>query len=296
MAQRHRSFCTTIKNEFPSIELVDTFEAHADLKRCAEYVARTAKDLDGIYVTGNSAVPGVSRGILATGKDNIVVICHDLDEAIVENLKRGIVTASVVCSPFAQGHDAVVHLFNHLCAGWNPFQPRLMQNLKIVNSSNLDEYWDYDSSQPRLDTKFSDDEVFPIENENTSYEAKRILVLCEDWNASFKQMLIGVHSGASEIRALNCEVEIKVLNQMKNPEAEVIAEAKKTIEEELEDGLDGIAAFVGSDAMAALLNSYSEKGIAVTAFNSEPLSLRSMIDWLMISASQLNSFTGQYRE
>lgn len=295
MAQRHRSFCATVAHEFSSITITETFEAHADIERCAEYVVSIADKVDGIYITGNSMVPGVAQGLSAAGREGMVVICHDLDAAIVGSMRRGHVSASVVCSPFAQGHDVVVRLFNHLSEGWVPFQPRLMQDLKVVTSENLHEFWDEDAAQPRFEAKFTNEEVIPLGDEEAAHPQKRILVLCEDWNSSFKQMIIGIHSGASEVRSFNCEVVVKVLNQLKNAEQEVIREAENAILEEKAEGLDGIAAFVGSNAMVQLLNRYSMQGIAVASFNSEPLSLRSMIDWLLVSSTQLNAFTRKYR-
>lgn len=292
MAQRHRSFTNTIKKDFTQVKIVETFEAHANQDLAAGYVRTMADKIDGIYITGNSLVPGVVRGLEESGaENNVFVLCHDLDKAIVENMRKGLVSASVVCSPYLQAKDALIHLYNHVATGWKPFQPRLMQTLHTVIADDLNDFWDEANSCPKKN--LSEKQVTPMKT--TILKHRRLLVLAEDWNDSFVQMIEGANDSANVLKDWDCDVVIHVLNQLKNPERQVLAEARAVIMQEKELGLDGIAAFVGVAGMVDLLNTISVQGIPVVSFNSEPLSLRSMIEWLVLSSSQLALFTRQYQ-
>lgn len=294
MAQRHRSFVNTLTKEYPKVKILETFEAHANQDLACNYIREKANEIDGVYVTGNSAVGGVAKGLAQAGKQNdVLVLCHDLDEVIVQNMRKGLVTASVVCSTYAQGYDPVVHLYNNLAAGWTPFQPRLMQKLETVTVKNLSEYWDDANKEPRRSAAIHNSGVAPIKTD--SRKNLKILVLCEDWNTAFAQMKSGIERAQHELKMHSCEVVVKVLNQLKKPVQQVLYEAEMAIMSEQQTGLDGIVAFVGFGEFVNLLNKYSAEGIVITTFNSEPLTLRSMVDWLMVSSNQLKNFSQNYQ-
>lgn len=292
MAQRHRSFVNTIKKMYAGVKIVETYEAHANQDMAASYVASMADKIDGIYITGNSLVPGVTRGLEMSGRQaEVFVLCHDLDAAIVENMQKDLVSASVVCSPYLQSHDAIIHLYNHIATGWKPFQPRLMQSLHTVIKDDLNDFWDFENQVPRTDIE--EKKITPMKT--TILKHRRILVFAEDWNSTFAQMLQGITAATEELKNNDCEIIVQVLNQLKTPEKQVIAKARRILVQEKAKGLDGIVAFVGIQSIVDLLNAYSIQGIPVATYNSEPLTVRSMIEWLILSATQLGVFTKEYR-
>lgn len=294
MAQRHRSFVNTITKEFPGIKIVETFEAKANQQRAREYVRGIANEIDAVYITGNSAVPGVTQGLSDAGKQNdVLVICHDLDETIVSAMRKGLVTASVFSSTYAQGYDAVVHLYNYIACKWRPFQPRLMQELKTVTLSDLSQYWDDGAREPKRTAAIHNSGVTPIHSSDVPL---KILVLCEDWNTAFCQIKQGIEKAQRELRGLNCEVVIKVLNQMKKSKRQAMREAETLILNELKTGLDGICTFVGFNDYVPLLNQFAANGITISTFNSEPLSIRTMIEWILLSTTQLKDFAHNYQD
>ena len=59
----------------------------------------------------------------------------------MEYLTKGVVTATLGQDPYAQGHDTVVHLFNHLVTGWRPSTPRLLTNRDVVTQENYRQFW-----------------------------------------------------------------------------------------------------------------------------------------------------------
>lgn len=294
MSQRHRSFVNTITKEYPEIQILETFEAHANMEAARKYVAQKAALIDGIYITGNSAVSGVTQGLIDADKTrDVCVICHDLDDTIVSAMRKGLVSGSVLSSTYAQGYDSVVHLYNHIVSGWKPFQPRLMQKLETVTVKEVAKYWDDVSHEPRRSAAIHHSGVSPVLNTDKKI---RLLVLCEDWNTTFTQIKSGIEKAKRELSNFGCEVVVKVINQMKKPQKQVIKEISRIVNIERQKGLDGITTFVGFADLVPYLNNYAAMGIPITTFNSEPLTLRSMIDWVFISANQLKDFSLEYQK
>lgn len=293
MAQRHRAFTNTLQKEFPKVRLLATFEARANQENAKKFVLENIDILDAIYLTGNSAVPGVSIAIQESGKaGQIHILCHDLDKTIVRSIKENLVSESMICSTYAQGRDAVLHVFNHLSTGWKPKQSRLMLALHIADRHNLSEFWDERAEEPLRNSYINET---GIKSPVRASRNLRILVFCEDWNNAFLQMKAGVEMARAQLAGMNAEIIVHVLNQLKRPVPEVTAEALSIIQKEKQRGLDGIASFVGMAEMVPLLNHAASEGIIISSFNSEPLALRSMIRWLLQGAEQLDRFAGEYQ-
>jgi len=296
MFQRYRSFVHTLKTEFPDIEIIDTFEAHANFEEAQKYAENVASKVDAIYVTGNSMVPAVGQGIQLANQDETFIVCHDLDAAIVSKMRDGIVASTLLSSTYAQGYDSVIHLFNYICADWKPFQPRLMQKMVTVTLDTLSEYWDDVNNEPLRTANLHFSGCKPlIPLEDAPSEQKTIVVLAEDWNTTFRQMITGMERARSELALYNCEVKIFTTNQLKRPMKKVLSETKKFLDKEYRSGLDGIVAFVGFQEIVPLLNAYADKNIPIVTYNSEALSIRSMIEWMGISATQLSFLTNNYK-
>jgi methyl-accepting chemotaxis protein len=292
MAQRYRSFVTCMAKEYPGIRVTETMEAHADAQRTRQFVRERAAGLDALYVTGNSMAGGAAQGIADAGRiGSVFLLCHDLDESIVKGLRDGIISATVACSSYAQGRDSVIGLFNHIVSAWKPIQPRMMVELKIVRREDIGTYWDESAHEPLRSAAFGSTGIAPIA---PAQRETRILVFCEDWNQFVAQTKTGVAMAADLLRNYNACIIEHTLNQVKRPAREVVAEAEAVIAAEKAKGLHGIVSFVGIEDMVPVLNRAAAAGIPIATFDSEPLSLRSMIQWLLQSAKQLDRFSGEY--
>ncbi|RPJ03419.1 MAG: hypothetical protein EHM28_15345, partial [Spirochaetaceae bacterium] len=292
MAQRQRSVVTYLADKYPGIEVVETFEAQANQDLAAEFVKRIAPHVDAIYITGNSTAAGAARGLEEAGmQGRVYLLCHDLDTNIAGFIKNGSISASLVCSTVGQGRDSVIHLFNHIVAGWKPIQPRLYIPLELVNQDNLSYFWDFSSDSLMELTVPSQNAVMPI---SPSLKTLRIVVLLEDWNSAFMQMKAGVMKAGEILKSFNAELILHTVNQLKRQRNEVVLELQRILEDESARGIDGIVAFVGSSEIIPILNRQHEKGIPITTFDSEPLGLRSMILWLTQSSIELGRFSSEY--
>jgi len=84
----------------------------------------------------------VARAILESKKaGSVTLICHDMTDETMRYVKQGVITATIGDNSFAQGHDPVVHLYNHLVTGWMPETPRLLIDMDVVTRTNYHHFW-----------------------------------------------------------------------------------------------------------------------------------------------------------
>ncbi|MBN1525090.1 MAG: substrate-binding domain-containing protein [Spirochaetales bacterium] len=292
MAQRQRSFVTNINLHFSGITVVETYEAQANQDNAASFVKRMAGQVDAIYITGNSAAAGAARGLEESGfVGKVYLLCHDLDGNIAGFIRKKSISASLVCSTISQGRDPVIHLFNHIAAGWKPIQPRLFIPLDLVDSDTIEQFWDFSDNTLLEAKKPKADAVQPHVK---SAQPLRFVVFLDDWNNAFLQMKAGVQMAAELIKPYNASVSIHAINQLKRPKDEVVSEVEAILAKEQNTKIDGIIAFVGSADLVPVLNRQVDKGIPVATFDSEPLGLRSMVMWLAKSSIELGRFSSEY--
>ncbi|MCE1255485.1 MAG: substrate-binding domain-containing protein, partial [Anaerolineae bacterium] len=74
-------------------------------------------------------------------RGKIKVVSHDLSDDLAKRIEQGFFNANVSQNPFAQGYDPVIHLFNHLTAGWQPPAERLLIHPQMVSKQNLNQFW-----------------------------------------------------------------------------------------------------------------------------------------------------------
>lgn len=292
MAQRYRSFITTLKDRYPDIRITECFEAMSDQERARGYAAGIAQHVEAIYITGNSAAPGIAQGIRATGRAGLVyVLCHDIDGNIAALLQDGSISATLVSSTIAQGRDPVIHLYNHLTSGWKPLQPRLLSTLELVDAANLHHFWDFANDRLLESGSIHDTGIVPLK---FSEEPIRIAVLLEDWNSMFKQIIVGIKMAESLLKPYNATVIMYPLNQVRKTRDQVVREFEDILAREHASGLNGLVACIHKVELVPLLNTLVRKGLPVVTYNSEPLGLRSMISWVATSSGELGRFCEDY--
>lgn len=96
------------------------------------------KDVDAIYITTGYPC-AVARAIVDLGLTNkVAAIVFDHNEDIFNYIRQGVIAAAIGQNPFAQGHDPIIWLYNHI-VGREPF-PSDILNCKgnVVNRENVD--------------------------------------------------------------------------------------------------------------------------------------------------------------
>ncbi len=139
-SQRMTSFLNTARREFPGLQLlpcercfdVDNIAEKAVLKALKNY-----PELKGIYISGNGQA-GVCRALRSAGKTrDICVICYDLTEANINELKKGGIDFLIDQDAHAQGYLPATLLYDYLVMGTEPVSEFCHTEIKIKTKYNL---------------------------------------------------------------------------------------------------------------------------------------------------------------
>ena len=284
---RLKGFESMLLEKFPNVQLLETRENLSSVEVChtltLELVKRHPR-LSGIYITEGGSPFGAARALVETSNTGrIKIISHDLVDETMQFLSQGAITATLGQDPYAQGHDSVIHLFNHLVAGWVPPTPRLLTSMDVVTPENYRQFWK--EGQGIIESALvAERRARPIKS---SKRALRIAVLGRSESHFWDPVRAGAMAAASELRSYNATVEWLL------PEGEFAQPRLDARCEELErlirSGVNAIATDVFDGGLVEYINRAVAAGIPVAAFNSEPSSLRGMISVLAENANHLMS-------
>jgi methyl-accepting chemotaxis protein len=254
------------------------------MRAATDSVLKKYPRLAGIYVTvaGAGAAWAVADAGLA-GK--VTIICHDLTNEAMPYVVKGVITATIGQDPYAQGHDPVIHLFNHLVAGWQPDESRMLTANEFVTSSNYGQYWQ--AGKGILETPaMAERRPKPIK---PSPRPLRIAVLGIEDALFWDDVRAGTLAAAEELRPYNAIVEWIV------PEEDGrfgLAVRSEAIERVTNQGYDAIATPINDTGLVAAINRAVAAGVPVATFNSELSSLRGLMTSLAHRAQKLMIVSG----
>jgi methyl-accepting chemotaxis protein len=281
---RRKGFEGIIHQRFPGVEIVASVESLYEGSGMRDVVAGMLKKyprLAGIYVTvaGGGAAWAVSDAGLA-GK--ITLLSHDLTEEAMPYVQRGVITAAICQDPFAQGHDPAINLFNHLAAGWQPPDSRLLTTMDLVTAANCSEFWQAGKGAIESEAVAAR-RPKPI---RPASRRVRIAVLGVEDSAFWDDVRAGVLAAAEELRTFNAEVQWIVPEPSKSFE---VATRSQAIERLAKEGWDAIATPIMDTGLVESINRVVAAGVPVAAFNSETSSLRGLMNHLSHRAGKLLS-------
>jgi len=282
---RLKGFETSLQEKFSKVRIIRVAETQNKVENCHTLTVEFVKhypQLAGIYVTEGGCPFAAARALLETGAARrIKLVCHDLVDETMEYVAQGVVSATVGQDPFAQGHDPVVHLFNHLVAGWNPPAERLLTNMDVVTPENYQQFWQAGRGMIESEA-VSRRRARPLKPAGRQI---RIAVLGRDESHFWDPVHAGVLAAAAELKKYNASVEWLVPEDNK---AGPVLKARTTAMADLvAKKYDAIATDVFDGGLIPFINEAVAYGVPVATFNSEPSSLRGMINLMAQSAQQL---------
>lgn len=279
---------SVLHEKYPGVQAVTRIFGNNDFSKLYPQileVLRQNPDLSGIYVSDGNSPQFVARALTETGQaTKVKLVCHDLVDETMQALQTGVVTATISQDPFAQGYNPVIHLYNYLAAGVLPPRQRMITQMDRITIDNYQQYWDPYNGE--------------IQNETTQARRARavetlpnrplrIIVLGREDITFFDPVKQGALSAAQALQARNTIVEwVEPENARDSLEygAEVYGPA---IEEYIAKKYDGIVLPVFDKALVPYINKAVAAGIPVATYNSEPSSLRNLMDQLNQQAVQL---------
>lgn len=137
--ERERGFDDVMAKEFPDIRVVARQFGMSDRAKsvaAAENILTAHPDLDGIFASTEPSSSGASLALKARGLGGKVkFVAFDTSDAMIEDIKSGVIHATVVQDPFRIGYEAVKTLVDKL-HGKNP-PKRIDLGGTVVSLENL---------------------------------------------------------------------------------------------------------------------------------------------------------------
>jgi len=281
---RRKGFEGVLHEHYPGVEIVQAIASPYEAPEMRATVAPMLKKyprLAGLYLTvaGAGAAWAVADAGLA-GK--VTLICHDIVNEAMPYVVKGVISAVSGQDPYAQGHDTVIHLFNHLAAGWQPSESRMLTSMDLVTAANCNQYWQAGKGiieSPAI----AERRPKPM---RVSARPLRIAVLGIEDAVFWDDVRVGTHAAATELKPYNAEVEWIVPEPGKAFDLAIRAAA---IEKLVEQGYDAIATPINDTGLVASINYAVGRGVPVATFNSELSSLRGLMITLANRAQKLMS-------
>lgn len=261
---------------FEIVEILDTLAKAQDTYHQTRRLLETYPRLRGLYVSEGITPIDAARAIDETGNsERVYLIGHDITDAAYDCLKRGSLDMSISQDLFAQGHDPIIHLFNHLAFGWRPSFPRLLTTLDLLRSNTIDEFWQKGSGI-RISDEYRKRLAKP---QGKASQRIRIAFLGEERWEIHNQIHAGARMAAAELKDLGAEVEWMLpegggIKNGPQPSNDAIIAA---MEKAAAAGFQGIAVKAVYDSLAPTINAFAARGIAIATYSAEPLGLRGLI-------------------
>jgi methyl-accepting chemotaxis protein len=285
---RRKGFVSLLYERYPGIQVVgfaDTCEQPELTYSESTRFLRQYPNLNGIYVTAGATPHDAARAVNDCARTGLVkVIGHDLVDETMRDLMEGRITATLGQDAFAQGYEPVIHIFNHLTAGWQPPAPRLLTHLDLISRENFQHFWSPDKGVIESQA-IAQRRSTPIGG--PSRRALRIVVLGREDSKFWHAVRDGVFSAAEQLRSHNVHVDWLVPPENINHGSISAAVYGPHIESLVEQKCDGLAVGIFDQELVPFVNRAVEAGIPVITFNSEPTSLRGLVASIASQARRL---------
>lgn len=137
---RERGFEDAINAEFPGIRIVAQQFGQSDRSKAmaaTENILTAHPDLDGLFASSEPSSVGAALALKSRNlAGQVRLVAFDASDAMVEDLKAGVIRAMVVQDPFRMGHDAVKTLVDKLNGQIPP--KRIDLSARVVTKGELD--------------------------------------------------------------------------------------------------------------------------------------------------------------
>ncbi|MBN2105211.1 substrate-binding domain-containing protein [bacterium] len=285
---RRRGFLGLIREKYPGIEVVDFVEAKAgggQAYRAAVEILKKFPNLSGIYIACGSPPAQFAKALVELHKAGAVkVICHDLMDDTMRWVKEGVITATLSQNSFAQGYNPIIHMFNHLAAGWKPPMPFLLTELQEVNQDNYRDFWSEEQGMI-LSAQARERMAKPVID--SAPKPLRMAVLGRDDTAFWLSIMTGSQEAVKVLQGHNVTVDCYAPKEVHRVHDFTIEIYGPLIERIIQDKYDGLITVAPLKTFIPYINRAVEAGIPVGLYNSDPSSLRAMIHTVTEQAQHL---------
>ena len=276
-----------LAEQHKNIQLLGVYEGAGNREVTIEKVKELLdehKKIDLIYITDGHTPPSVVETLVAQDRGTTRVVAFDAMKENVELLKQGRIVCLVEQNSFAQAHNALVHLYNTLEAGWQPLTAKLFMKPIAIDKDNYRTYWD-DEKETRI--MMEDEQAQLAEPEpNRSGRHYRLGLIIPLSIGFFEGLGRGAEAAKKKLAGYGVDVEIvDAFDDWANfGQASVF---NPVIDRFVEAGYDGFSTVVVDPAIVSTINRVVSSGMRVTTFNTEPSSFREIIQTMIENIKRL---------
>lgn len=138
--QRLHGIRRILKKDFPNITVEAVLENEEDDGKCYELVKRLLqedRELTGICFAAAGVAGGIRAIKEAELERKLQIITYDLTEIIQENMKNGMIAATVCQEPYQQGYRGVDIMGKYLLLGQKPSKSVINTHVYIATKYNI---------------------------------------------------------------------------------------------------------------------------------------------------------------
>ncbi|HEX9934634.1 MAG TPA: methyl-accepting chemotaxis protein, partial [bacterium] len=173
-----------------------------------------------------------------------------------------------------QGYNAVIHMYNHLTAGWMPSTPLLYTPLDEVTVENYKDFWDEEQGEI-LSPDCYKRMVKPIKTEPGP--PIRIAVVGRENSPFWKPMKKGVSLAANKLKPFGVRVDW-IIPEKSQKGADLRASIYGPVLESLvAEKVSGIAVVAANRDLVPYINRVVKAGVPVATFNVDSENLRGIL-------------------
>ncbi len=136
---RERGFEDVLRQEYPGMHIVARQYGMADRAKSvasSENIFTAHPDLDGFFASSEPSASGVSLALVARGLGGKVkFVAFDASDTMIADMRRGVISATVVQDPYRMGYEAVRTLVGKLHGKTPP--KRLDLNARVIDKDDL---------------------------------------------------------------------------------------------------------------------------------------------------------------
>ncbi len=288
---RRKGFQNYLKENYPQISIVSIVEGYNNPEVYLEktkWLLEKYPDLNGIYIThdGGNFASSVTQLNL---KNRVKIVCHDTSNITLKFIMSSEIYATLSQDEFAQGYNPIIYLFNHIVANWEPPNPRLLTELKLITKENYMKYLNPEKGLIQSEEIISK-RPKPIKESNRQI---KIAFLGREGSEFWVSLKKGFDTAANILRKYNAQVDWIIpkgshTGKTFNVSAEIYGAA---IEECIEKKYDAICTGIYDKNLVTYINKAVDRGIPVATFNSEPMSLRGLLKTLSERTIKLSEYS-----
>ena len=287
---RKNGFQNKLLEKFQNLHIADLLDTAAlgeevFREKLTNYI-NSSQNIVGCYTLETDTAFLVIDVLKKNGKlGEIKLVVHDLSDDIADLIQRDEIAASITQSPYAQGYDPVIHLYNHLIDNWNPPIPRMILFPAVVTHENLEDFWQIGVGGRQSDD-FLNERPLPLQNKSN----KNIKIAMVPLDFPFlEQVREGMNAAARTLIDRNVQVDWLLPEGTRTSKGIDVSATLygPFLNELVKNGYDALCVEMPDPALIPYINTIVQKGIPVATFNAESGSLRGLISLFVKRTEQL---------